>query len=313
MTISPFSSNWAQAILSAATDQPVCLVVIADVKGSTPRETGAMMLVYAGHIEGSIGGGELEYQAIQTARAHPPEAGFERQIRSYSLGPSLGQCCGGHVRLMFEWYCPDGLSVLESLAAQASGYSLHETTSQTAPSVYTHLPEQLPDTARILSLHDQRCDVFVYGAGHVGRAVVEFARHLGCQLYWVDVDEDRFPEIIPPEVTKLPARSPQTIAARAPDDAIHLVMSYSHQLDYEIVESLLSSGKFAKCGLIGSATKAARFHNRLRDSGLSQAKIDRLVCPIGLLQIIGKTPHQVGLSITAQLSNWLDEHPSTRL
>ena len=72
------------------------------------------------------------------------------------------------------------------------------------------------------------CDVFIYGAGHVGRAVVELARHLACQIFWVDTDRDRFPE--DPCVTKLPARHPQTLAARAPDKAIHLVMTYSHLL-----------------------------------------------------------------------------------
>ena len=306
MTINPFPPNWAQAISSGSAETPVCLVVVASVKGSAPREAGAMMLVYPDHIKGSIGGGELEYQAIQTARSHQSEAGFERLVRSYPLGPSLGQCCGGHVKLMFEWYGTEKLSVLATLAAQTSGYSLHNTIDQSAPSYAAQRPDQRPDDVHLLPLQKGACDVLLYGAGHVGRAVVDFARHLSCQIYWVDVDDTRFPETIPAGVTKLPARSPQNIAARASDQAIHLVMTYSHQLDYEIVSTLLRSGRFARCGLIGSATKAARFHSRLQDNGLSKAEIERLVCPVGLLQVTGKAPLQVALSVTAQLSNWLD-------
>ena len=305
--ISPLPASWAEAVLSGPAGTPVCLVVITDVKGSAPRETGAMMLVHSAHIQGSIGGGELEYQAIEVARSYHPETGFKRQIRSYPLGPSLGQCCGGHVKVMFEWYQPDDVSVQAALAGQTTGYSLHETNTQTLPRFVAHLPEQPPETACVLPLDKQMCDVFIYGAGHVGRAVVELACHLGCQIFWVDTDEDRFPEVIPPGVTKLPARHPQTLAAQASDKAVHLVMTYSHQLDYEIVSVLLSSGGFARCGLIGSATKAARFRKRLHESGLTAEQTDRLVCPIGIEQVTGKAPLQVALSITAQLSNWLDE------
>lgn len=305
--ISPFPPNWAEAVLSAPAGTPVCLVVIADVKGSAPRETGAMMLVHAGHIQGSIGGGELEYQAIDVARSHQPETGFERQIRSYPLGPSLGQCCGGHVKVMFEWYQTDDKSVQAALAGQITGYSLHDTTSQDVPGFVAHRPTPTPETACVLPVGDKMCDVFIYGAGHVGRAVVELARHLACQIFWVDTDEDRFPEVIPQGVTKLPARHPQTLAARAPDKAIHLVMTYSHQLDYDIISVLLNAGGFARCGLIGSKTKAARFRSRLQDNGLTTEQTDRLVCPIGIEQVTGKAPLQVALSITAQLSNWLDE------
>lgn len=307
MTIRPLTDNWVSAALAGSGGQPVCLVVITEAKGSTPRETGAVMIVYDSHSEGSIGGGELEHQAMETARSHLPAAGFERRLRSYPLGPSLGQCCGGHVKLMFEWYRPDSLSELALPAAGTSGFSLHDTTDQAVPSFSALKPSDLPETTIALGLSATRRDVFIYGAGHVGRAVVELARHLKCQIYWVDVEHSRYPEAIPPEVTQLVARTPQTIAQHAPDGAIHIVMSYSHQLDYDIVSVLLTSGEFARCGLIGSATKASRFRSRLRDSGLTASQIDRLVCPVGLTDVKGKAPFQVGLSVTAQLSNWLDE------
>ena len=307
MKIFPFPRQWARTILSESTTQTVCLVVVSDIKGSAPRERGAMMLVNRNQIHGSIGGGELEYQAIHLARTYQPGTAFERQIRSYPLGPSLGQCCGGHVKIMYEWYSPADLPALTLLAEQASGYSLHETATQIPPRFIAHPPEQEPDTACVLPLTKQSHDVFIYGAGHVGRAVVKLACHLDCQIFWVDTDDDRFPETAPPGVTKLPARQPQTLAAHAPDTAIHLVMTYSHQLDYDLISTVLSTGRFARCGLIGSATKAARFRKRLQESGLAAEQINRLTCPIGIHQVRGKKPLQVALSVTAQLSNWLDE------
>ena len=310
MIIRPLQHNWAQTAQTSAKDQPVCMVVITDVQGSAPRETGAIMVVFTDQIAGSIGGGELEYQAIEVARSNQPAAGFKRQVRSYPLGPSLGQCCGGTVKLMFEWYGQANQAELAELASQNHGYSLHDTTGQGVPTVSLSLPDHLPETTLALGLNAQVRDVFVYGAGHVGRAVIELARHLNCQLYWIDIHEDRYPETIAKGIIKLPGRTPQTIAARAPDGAIHLVISHSHQLDYEIVCAVLKSGNFAKCGLIGSQTKAARFRSRLRDSGFEPDKINQLVCPVGLTEVRGKAPFTVALSITAQLSNWLDDIPA---
>jgi xanthine dehydrogenase accessory factor len=302
MNIGSVQQNWAQAALSGLDKGYVCLVSVAEAKGSVPREAGATMLVYNCHIDGSIGGGELEFQAIKSARKDRPEKAFVREVRSYPLGPALGQCCGGHVKLMFEWYGPGSQPVLAQLAAQDQGYSLHPTNTQDSPTIAIEPSDKMLN----LPLTAQQQHVFLYGAGHVGRAVVEIARHLPCQIYWVDTDDDRYPEDIAEEVTKLPARQPETIAQHAPGDAIHLIMTYSHQVDFEIVSAVLSCGNFARCGLIGSKTKAARFGKRLRDAGLSSDLIERLTCPIGLPEITGKKPVQVAISVTAQLSNWLE-------
>ena len=301
MKIGTVLQNWAQAALAKLDEGYVCLVAVCEAKGSAPREAGAAMLVYKNHIDGSIGGGELEFQAIKTARKDIPETAFAREVRSYPLGPALGQCCGGHVKLMFEWYGPSSQSVLAQLAAQKQGYSLHPATAQDNPIIAIHPSEEM--LCLPLGAHQQ--PVFLYGAGHVGRAVVQIASHLPCQIYWVDTDDERFPKDIAEGVTKLPARHPETIAQRAPSDAIHLIMTYSHQLDFEIVSAVLSCGNFARCALIGSETKAARFNKRLRNAGVNSDAVERLTCPIGLPEINGKKPIQVALSVTAQLSNWL--------
>ena len=139
-----------------------------------------------------------------------------------------------------------------------------------------------------LPISAQRQPVFLYGAGHVGRAVVESARHLPCEIYWVDTDDERYPEDIAEEVTKLPVRQPETIAQHAPSDAIHLIMTYSHQVDIEIVSAVLGCGNFSRCGLIGSETKAVRCNKRLRDAGVNSDALEKLTCPIGLPEISGK-------------------------
>ena len=301
MNISSVKQNWAQAALSKLDEGYVCLVAVCEAKGSAPREAGAIMLVHKNHIDGSIGGGELEFQAIKTARQDIPETAFAREVRPYPLGPALGQCCGGHVKLMFEWYGPGSQPLLAQLAAQDRGYSLHPTDAQDSPKVAIRPSEKMLS----LPLSAQQQTVFLYGAGHVGRAVVKFSRHLPCQIYWVDTDDDRYPGDIAEEVTKLPARRPETIAQHAPSDAIHLIMTYSHQVDFEIVLAVLSCGNFSRCGLIGSETKAARFNKRLRDAGVNSDAVEKLTCPIGLPEISGKKPIQVALSVTAQLSNWL--------
>ena len=307
MRISPFPKNWVKAMLSKDLFEPFCLVAVVSSKGSVPRTTGAAMLVCKNEIMGSVGGGELEYQAIETAQSGFSQSGFKRSVRSYALGPSLGQCCGGAVNLMFEWYSHDNHPVLTALNSETPAFTEHDIVGQRIPRLRLNLSDAKINSCINLQLNPPHVDVFLYGAGHVGRAVAEIARHLCCQLYWVDTQENRFPEIIPMGVTKICASSPSHIAAHASENSIHLVMTYSHQIDYDVVTCLLRNGHFARCGLIGSETKAARFRSRLLQAGLASEQIERLVCPIGLGEIRGKAPFQIALSIVGQLSSWIDD------
>lgn len=307
MRISPFPKNWVKATLSKDLFEPFCLVAVVSSKGSVPRTTGAAMLVCKNEIMGSVGGGELEYQAIETAQSGLSQSGFKRSVRSYALGPSLGQCCGGAVNLMFEWYGHDNRQVLTALSSETASFTEHDIVGQRIPRLRLSLSNAKINSCINLQLNPPHVDVFLYGAGHVGRAVAEIARHLCCQLYWVDTQENRFPEIIPTGVTKICASSPSHIAAHASENSIHLVMTYSHQIDYDVVTCLLRNGQFARCGLIGSETKAARFRSRLLQAGLASEQIEGLVCPIGLGEIRGKAPFQIALSIAGQLSSWIDD------
>ena len=307
MRISPFPKNWVKATLSQDLFEPFCLVAVVSSKGSVPRTTGAAMLVYKNQIMGTVGGGELEYQAIETAQSGLSQSGFKRSVRSYALGPSLGQCCGGAVNLMFEWYGHDNQPVLTALNSETAAFTEHDIKGQRIPRLCLKLSDAETNSCINLQLNPPYVGVFLYGAGHIGRAIVEIVQHLCCQLYWVDTQENRFPEIIPIGVSKICASSPSNIAAYAPENSIHLVMTYSHQIDYDVVFCLLSNGHFARCGLIGSETKAARFRSRLLNAGVASEQIDRLVCPLGLSEIQGKAPFQIALSIAGQLSSWIDD------
>jgi xanthine dehydrogenase accessory factor len=142
--------------------------------------------------------------------------------------------------------------------------------------------------------------LWIWGAGHVGRALVATLAPLpDLSITWVDTAPERFPSAIPPGVTALPAAQPQLLAAHAPQDAQHLILTYSHALDLALCHALLSHG-FDRCGLIGSQTKWARFQSRLRDLGHQMTSISRLECPIGD-PTLGKHPQAIAISVARDI------------
>ncbi|MBP7065295.1 xanthine dehydrogenase accessory protein XdhC [Ferrovibrio sp.] len=228
------------------------LVTVAAVDGSAPREAGAKMVVTAADSSGSIGGGELEFQAIRIARQMlRGQAG--PSLRRFPLGPSLGQCCGGHVTLLFE-------------PRRAENFTLA-----------------------------------LFGAGHVGRALVSILGTLPCRVRWIDPRPDAFPDHVPPNVTVEVSPAPEREVAGLPDGAWLLVMTHNHALDLGIVARALQENRFAYIGLIGSATKRARFEKRFRDLGIAEERIAGLVCPIGIKGIEGKQPGEIAIAAAADI------------
>jgi xanthine dehydrogenase accessory factor len=145
--------------------------------------------------------------------------------------------------------------------------------------------------------------LYLFGAGHVGRAVVANLAALSFDVTWVDTGAGRFPDGLKKTAALTPvvAPDPTVIARAAPEGAFHLVMTYSHPLDLAICHEVLAQGTFAYLGLIGSATKRARFLKRLRELGHDEALLRRLVCPIGVPGVIGKEPAVIAISVAAQL------------
>lgn len=245
--------------------EPAILVEVAAALGSTPRAAGAVMLVTESATFGTIGGGELEWRATRRAR----EALLDEDVPSrieLPLGPALQQCCGGHVTLTLERLTA---AHRQALARRRADHA-------------AGLPR-----------------LVLFGAGHVGRALVRAMAPLPVRIRWIDGRSDPFPAELPDNVTAMPVADPAAFRTE-PTDLV-LVMTHSHGQDLAIVEARLRRQDFAWLGLIGSATKRRRFERQLTASGIPAERLSRLVCPIGLPIIKGKEPAVIAASVSAQL------------
>lgn len=285
---------------------PVARVVVAATAGSTPREVGTAMLVWPGGQSGTIGGGELEYRAAQEARAQlDRDEGVS--LTRLPLGPALGQCCGGAVTLVTEIYRAGDVGRLADTPVHArpiagdtdQPLSVRRAIATARNQGVTPKPA-LTQGWMIEPITPPQTPVWIYGAGHVGRALVQTLAPLpDLAITWIDVDLSRFPDDMPEGVSCLPAPDPAKAVELAPADAHHLVLTYSHVMDLEICHAILSHG-FASAGLIGSATKWARFRNRLAALGHNSTKIDQINCPIGDSSL-GKHPQAIALGVGTAL------------
>lgn len=299
----------AELLEALARHGRVVRVVIAEVRGSSPREVGVAMLVWEAGQSGTIGGGALEHLATERARAMLAE-GVARRFDRVPLGPAIGQCCGGAVALLSELYeagtalpgdvlarpvqgdAPMPLAVKRLLALRRG--------QGVAPAT------QLLQGWFVEPMSRPARQVWVWGAGHVGRALVAVLAPLPeLAITWVDIAPDRFPAAIPPGVTVVPAADPAMLVAHAPQVAEHVVLTYSHALDLELCHRILSHG-FRTLGVIGSATKAARFRARLHDLGHLPQEVARVACPIGD-KSLGKHPQAIALGVATALLKRADE------
>lgn len=289
-------------VQAVAANGAVVRIVVAGHAGSTPRETGTAMLVWADGQQGTIGGGALEYDATAHARRLlSDETSFVRNLLTQPLGPALGQCCGGSVTLLIERITHIELAVIPETGA----YARPTTSGQSEPplSITRALRDTrgghpvtatLADGWFIEPATETPVPVWIWGAGHVGRALVSTLAGLPVSVTWVDDARARFPEDIPGHADMLVAADMPRAAAHAPADAHHYVLTYSHALDLELCHAILSR-PFASLGLIGSATKKARFLKRLRDLGHPPERLSRLDCPIGAPEL-GKQPQAIAVS-----------------
>ena len=146
-----------------------------------------------------------------------------------------------------------------------------------------------------------RWNVALFGAGHVGKALVKLLGDLPCAVTWIDARESEFPEALPRNVRRVVTDASEDEVRALPPGADVLVMTHSHQLDLEIVEAVMKRGDHRYLGLIGSRTKRARFEQRLVAHGRSPADLARLTCPIGLPGVGGKDPAEIAIAVAAQL------------
>ena len=292
-----------KALQGAVADHgQVTRVVIADIRGSSPREVGAEMLVWDNGQSGTIGGGALEYEAAETARRQSQQTVLSR----HALGPDLGQCCGGVVVLLSEVYDTRRLATLdEDVIARPTTGTAHKPLSvqrllNAARGAGMPPQPQLIEGWMVEPVHKPTRPVWVWGAGHVGRALVEVLSPMpDLEITWVDTGPERFPDNVPAGVTSLPATQPAALMRHAPENAEHLILTYSHTLDLELCHQALLRG-FSFAGVIGSKTKWARFRSRLGALGHNPMTINTLTCPIGDPSL-GKHPQQIAIGVAAQM------------
>lgn len=246
--------NWISALADLQTrGEPCVLVTIIEELGSTPRNAGSKMVISTSQTFDTIGGGHLEYKAMEIARQMLASGQQNTHLERFSLGASLGQCCGGVTVLLFE---PMG---------------------------------------------QVQAQIAVFGAGHVGRALVPLLASLPCKVRWIDSREAEFPEHLPQGVRKIVAEEPLDEVDELPAGSYCIVMTHNHQLDLELSAAILKRNDFAYFGLIGSKTKRVKFEHRLRDRGFDSSTLQRMRCPMGIGEVKGKLPVEIAISIAGEI------------
>ena len=251
---------------------PAVVVEIVAARGSAPRGAGTRMLVSAVQAIGTIGGGHLEFKALAAAKAMLAARDTQPRRERYPLGPALGQCCGGVVELEY--------SLLDDSAIA-----------------------RWPDSAPLMHLQ-------MHGGGHVGRAIATLLTTLDVRCDWIDERDDAFAPTTtlgtpwPDSVRRRIAEGAEAEVAAAPAGAFFLVLTHDHALDFRIVEAALRRDDAGFVGLIGSKSKRERFRHRLAQRGMSDERIARMQCPVGLAGIAGKQPEIIALAVVAQLMQY---------
>lgn len=251
--------------------EPAVLVTVGRVEGSGPREVGAWMAVSARQTFASIGGGQLEFDAIAQARSSLLAGAVNVPERRYALGPSLGQCCGGVVYLRFEMLGESDIAGLRQRLAREH--------------------ESMP--------------VALFGGGHVGRAIVELLGQLPARVHWIDSRDEVFAQDLPEHIVTEHSDPVQSAVQDLAPGSRVLIMSFSHAEDLDIVDACLQRQRehadLPYVGLIGSKSKWASFRQRLLARGFGEAELAHVTCPVGVAGIDGKQPQVIAVAVVAQL------------
>ena len=261
--------EWLEKLLLRLQSEPAVLVTVLATRGSVPRDVGTWMAVFARGFLATIGGGRLEQDAMEEARGMLAKATTESYERSFPLGPSLGQCCGGEVQLRFE-----PISMAD------------------APALADRLRPLLTPVA-------------LFGGGHVGQALVRILGLLPTAVRWFDSRDDMFPTDLPSNVHTEYSDPVEVGVVDLVPHSRAFIMSFSHAEDFAVVAACLQRqremGDLPYIGLIGSKTKWATFRHRLEARGFTAQELDHVTCPIGVPGIDDKRPEVIAVAAAAQL------------
>jgi xanthine dehydrogenase accessory factor len=242
------------------------LVEIEAVKGSSPREAGTFMLVSQEALWETIGGGQFEYMAIDHARAMLRTGAAEDHM-DIPLGPEIGQCCGGRTLLRFRLVTVELAATLE---------------------------------ARLKGEAEQQPAVFIFGAGHVGKALTEALSLLPLKLTVVETRENELRDL-PSNVASVLTPMPEAIVAKIPANGAAIIVTHDHALDFLIAKEALARDDLAYVGMIGSKTKRATFAHWLEREGEPPSRLEKLILPIGGNSVRDKRPAIIAALVAAEL------------
>ena len=306
--------NWLQTLATLQQQDIACVVVtVASTVGSTPREVGSKMIVTADELFGTIGGGNLEFQACKIARDQL-ESSSPQHLRRFPLGAGLGQCCGGLVNLLFEPFIGEADWIGEALDYAG----LDKEWVRVVPMGEGDLRVEVralneKDQSGLVDHHfvevmrSQDIELTLFGAGHVGRAIVETMSALPVRIRWVDSRDDEFPQTVADNVEIICTDSPEAEVDLASPDAYFLVLTHDHALDQLLAEQILQRDDFAYFGLIGSKGKRRMFETRMARRGIDAEKFHRMTCPIGIDGIHSKQPALIAISVAAQIMQYYEQ------
>ncbi|RVG81235.1 xanthine dehydrogenase accessory protein XdhC [Sinorhizobium meliloti] len=243
------------------------LVKVASAAGSTPRDADAWMLVSKDRTFSTIGGGQLEFMAIDHARKLVQGANADLRL-AIPLGPEIGQCCGGHVALSFKKVDADTRAALIERSDDEIAHRPH---------------------------------VYIFGAGHVGNALAMALSHVPLRTVLVDTREHELSAADVPGIETCLTAMPEAIVRDAPPDSAFVVLTHDHALDFLIATEALGREDASYVGMIGSKTKRATFKNWLSREVDRPELFGRLVCPIGGTAVKDKRPPVIAALAAAEI------------
>jgi len=309
--------NWAgQALDLISRGEPGAIATLAHVAGSAPRDAGTRMIVSRGAIFGTVGGGNLELQLIDQARRLMELNTVDVMQQDYPLGPLLAQCCGGRVRVLIERLGAESrawLTAADEAERMGARYTLEGRIAEGCFSrsvtcgwaagdagvdlfgpAGEHVEQKGPWSRIVERIAPVATPLYLFGAGHVGKAIAHIAATLPFRFQWLDSR----PEMAADDPHVIVRKDLVSLVGEAPPGAFFLVVTHAHELDYSLVRAILARRDAGFCGLIGSATKRARFVSRLAKDNVDTRS---LVCPIGCEAIRSKEPAAIAVGVAAEL------------
>jgi len=354
--------TWLSSFKKAiALNNGCVLLTVIETKGSTPCSVGDKIIFSNKQLTfGSIGGGNLEFQALTLAKDLLNKDTNATHLEKYPLGATLGQCCGGYVKVMFESFVNSSPQLkkknswLETVSdliekqqdfvvatiidnqtdkgnsgkkfvytansdkslssnnltskISAGAYNLLSTNDSPTIVQYQNSSESLIEVCYEKVKNTELQSVAIFGAGHISRALMPILTKLPIRIYWIDDRAEQF-EQYQGDTSQINIICDDFISGLAdlPEETYCLVITYSHKMDFDICEKIISRNSFTYLGMIGSRIKGNKFRDRLSQKGYPKETVDKFICPIGAKQKFLKSPTAIAVTIAMDLLNFLED------